>query len=206
VADRIWTTLEYRKAEADLRSNEERLEFLLRLNDALRPLSDPGDVQETAARLLGQHLGTTRAGYAELDSDGVEYTIRRGYQSGVAPLAGVRPGVTLSGELREVLRRGQTVVVNDVLTDPRLGDGDRTKMLSRQIAAFIATTLFKGGRMVAAFGANHIAPRNWTASDVELVRDVGERTWDAVERTRAEAELREQKQRLRGALEASAGG
>src|SRR5205085_11191807 len=48
VADRIWSTLEHRKAEAELRANEERLEFLLRLNDALRPLSDPGEVQETA--------------------------------------------------------------------------------------------------------------------------------------------------------------
>ena len=36
--------------------------------------------------------------------------------------------------------------------------------------------------------------------------NVAERTWDAVERTRAEAALREQKQRLRVALEASAGG
>ena len=204
VADRIWTTLEYRKAEAELRANEERLEFLLRLNDALRPLSDPADVQETAARLLGQHLGTARAGYAELD--GSKYMIRREYTSGAPPLAGPRLGVTLSGELHEAFRRGETVVVNDVETDPRLGDDDRTRMLSRQIAAFIGTALFKGGRMVAAFGANHIAPRIWTASEIELVRDVGERTWDAVERTRAEAALREQKQRLRIALEASAGG
>jgi GAF domain-containing protein len=74
------------------------------------------------------------------------------------------------------------------------------------MAAFVGTSLFKGGRMVAAFGANHVAPRIWTASEIELVRDVGERTWDAVERTRAETALREQKQRLRVALEASAGG
>ena len=60
--------------------------------------------------------------------------------------------------------------------------------------------------MVAAFGANHLVPRVWTPSEIALVRDVGERTWDAVERTRAEAALREQKQRLRVALEASAGG
>ena len=206
VADRIWTTLEYRKAEAELRANQEHLHFLLRLNDALRPLSDPGDVQETAARLLGQHLGTTRSGYAELDAAGIEYTIRREYTSGVPPLAGARPDITLGAELREALQRGETVAVNDVQTDPRLGEGDRTKMLSRQIAAFIATTLFKGGRMVAAFGANHVAPRTWTESEIELVREVGERTWDAVERTRAEAALREQKHRLRVALEASAGG
>jgi PAS domain S-box-containing protein len=204
VADRIWTTLEYRRVEGELRANEERLDFLLRLNDALRPLSDPGDVQETAARLLGQHLGATRAGYAELD--GSEFSIRREYTNGAPPLAGPRPGITLSGELREALRRGETVVVNDVQTDPRLNDGDRTKMLSRQMAAFVGTSLFKGGRMVAAFGANHVAPRIWTASEIELVRDVGERTWDAVERTRAEAGLREREQRLRLALEASAAG
>ena len=204
VADRTWTTLEYRKVEAELRANEERLEFLLRLNDALRPLSDPSDVQETAARLLGQHLGTTRAGYAELD--GSDYTIRREYTRGVPPLAGPGPGVTLSEELRQALRRGETVAVNDVQTDPRLGDGERTKMRSRQIAALIGTTLLKGGRMVAAFGVNHVAPRIWTPSEIELVRDVGERTWDAVERTRAESALREHEERLRVALEASAGG
>jgi PAS domain-containing protein len=60
--------------------------------------------------------------------------------------------------------------------------------------------------MVGAFGVNHDTPRVWTAGEIELVREVAERTWDAVERTRAEAALREQKTRLRLALEASAGG
>jgi PAS domain S-box-containing protein len=204
VADRIWATLEHRKAEAELRANEERLEFLLRLNDALRPLSDPGEVQATAARLLAQHLGATRVGYAELD--GGEFKILREYTQGVAPLAGQSPGIALSEEMRAVLRRGETLVVNDVETDPRLSASQRATMQSRQIAAFIGSTLFKGGRMVAAFGANHVRPRVWTPSEVKLVHDVAERTWDAVERTRAEAALREQKQRLRVALEASSGG
>ena len=204
VADRIWATLEHRKAEAELRANEERLEFLLRLNDALRPLSDPADVQETAARLLGEHLGVTRVGYAEIE--GGEYVIRREYTRGVAPLAGPPPRISVGGELREALRRGETVVVNDVQTDPRFSDDDRATMRSRQIAAFVGVTLIKGGRMVAAFGANHVTPRVWTPTEIELVRDVAERTWDAVERTRAEAALREQEQRLRLALEASAGG
>ena len=34
VADRMWAALEHRKTEAELRANEERLAFLLRLNDA----------------------------------------------------------------------------------------------------------------------------------------------------------------------------
>src|SRR5262249_19625771 len=86
VADRIWSVLEQRRAEAALRASELRLEFLLRLNDALRPLSDPGDVQETAARMLGEHLLVNRVGYAEVE--GREYIIRREYAHGVPPLAG----------------------------------------------------------------------------------------------------------------------
>jgi PAS domain S-box-containing protein len=46
----------------------------------------------------------------------------------------------------------------------------------------------------------------WSASEIELIREVAERTWDAVDRTRAEAALREQQTRLRLALEASGGG
>jgi len=204
VADRIWTTLEHRKAEVELRTSEERLAFLLRLNDALRQLGDPGDVQETAARLLGEHLGTTRVGYAEFD--GTAYTIQREYTRGVPPLARQRPSISVGDQLRESLRRGEAIVVSDVQTDPRLSDGARATLESQQIAAMVGLMLFKDGRAVAAFGANHIAPRAWTPLEVELVRDVAERTWDAVDRTRAEAALRAQQQRLRVALEASAGG
>jgi PAS domain S-box-containing protein len=204
VADRIWATLEHLKAEAELRANEERLAFLLRLNDALRPLSDPGDVQDTAARLLGEHLGTARVTYSELHGD--HYGIYREYARGVASHTGEHGQIMVDGPLREAFRRGETVVVNDVQTEPRLTDESRAKLHSRQVGAFIWTMLQKGGLMIAAFGTSDAAPRVWTASEVELVRDVAERTWEAVERTRAEAALHEQKHRLRVALEASAGG
>ena len=204
VADRIWTTLEYRRAETGLRANEERLAFLLRLNDALRPLSDPAAVQETAARLLAEQLGVTRVGYAEIGDR--DYVIRHEHTRGVAPLAGTGPGISTGDTIRDALRRGETAVVADVETDPRLGEAERATFRDRQIAAFIGVALFKDGAMVAAFGANHVTPRAWTAFEVDLVRDVAARTWDAVERTRAESALREHDKRLRLALEASAGG
>jgi PAS domain S-box-containing protein len=108
--------------------------------------------------------------------------------------------------LREALQRGETIVVGDVEADERLSDDERATFRSRQIAAFVGVALFKDGKMVAAFGANHDSPRLWTASEIGLVREVAERTWDAVDRSRAEAALREQQSRLRLALEASAGG
>jgi PAS domain S-box-containing protein len=195
---------ERKRLEELHRRSEQRLKFLVMLSDALRPLSDPSDVQEAAARLLGEHLRVTRAGYAEVDDR--EYIIRREYKSGVAPLVGQGPVGTFGAALREAYMRGETVVVTDVQTDPRFTEVERVRLQSKQIAAFIGATLLKGGRVVAAFGVNHATARIWSPMEVELVRDVAERTWDAVERTRAEAALRQRELRLRLALDASGGG
>ena len=85
VADRIWATLEHHKAEAELRANEERLAFLLRLNDALRPLSDPVDVQEAAARPSGRTSRCQARGYAEIEGRNTSFTA---ITHGVPPLPG----------------------------------------------------------------------------------------------------------------------
>jgi len=190
-------------SELLLRS-EQRQAFLLKLSDALRPLRHPLDVQEVASRLLGEHLGVNRVGYAEIDNR--EFLVRREYARGVAPLARQGPVGTFAAALREVFRRGETVVVSDVDTDPRFTEPERVTMHARQIAAFVGVMLLKDGQLVAAFGANNATPRSWAPAEIELIRDVAERTWDAVERARAEAALREREQRLRLALDASGAG
>ena len=204
VADRIWATLEHHKAEAELRANEERLAFLLRLNDTLRPLRDPAAVQETAARLLGEHLGAGRVGYVEID--GQEYVIRCEYTHGVPSIAGRGSGVTFSAALHDAHMRGETVVVNDVASDARFTDAERVVLAGKQIAALISVRLIKDGRLVAGFGAHHPTPRTWTPTEVTLVRDVAERTWEAAERARAEMVLLEHEARFHRALTAAGAG
>jgi PAS domain S-box-containing protein len=186
-----------------LQRSEERQAFLLRVSDALRPLSDPLDVQEVASRLLGEYLGVNRVGYAEVV--GRDYVIRREYARGVAPL-GLGPRGSFGAALTDAYRRGETVVVNDVDTDPRFTESERVSLHAREIAAYVGVMLVKDGQLVAAFGANHATPRAWTPTEIALIGEVAERTWDAVGRARAEAALREREQRLRLALEASGGG
>src|SRR5206468_185854 len=204
MVSRLWPVVARVRAEEALRRSDERQAFLLKLSDALRPLGDPLDVQEVAARLLGEHLRSNRVGYAEID--GHAYVIRREYASGVRPLVGEGPVGTFGVALRDAYRNGETVVVNDVSTDPRFTEAERTIMQARQIAAYVGVTLIKGGRLVAAFGANNATPRVWTSIEVELIRGVAERTWEAIERARAEEGLREREQRLRLALDASRAG
>ncbi len=51
--------------------------------------------------------------------------------------------------------------------------------------------LIKDGRMVAGFYVHQAESRRWTDDEVVLARETAERTWEAVERARAEGALRE---------------
>lgn len=49
--------IERMQAEEELKESKARQEFLLKLGDALSPLSDPIEIQLTACRVLGEHIG-----------------------------------------------------------------------------------------------------------------------------------------------------
>src|SRR6516164_3414777 len=138
-------------AEA-LHQREERLAFLVRLNDALRPLSDPVEVQDVTVRLLGEHLDVNRVAYSVIDGD--EFIVTTSYNQGVGPVRGRWPIVAFGRALLDVYKRGESVTVSDVRTDPRFTDGERANLLARGVVAFLCVMLHKEGRWVASFGVN----------------------------------------------------
>jgi PAS domain S-box-containing protein len=193
-----------RLAEEALRESEKREGFLLRLTDTLRPLSDPLAIQEVSCRLLGEHLHVNRVRYS--DVDGTNYIVRMSYVNGVAPLVGSGRIAAFGEWLLEAHKSGEPTIVNDVRTDPRITESERAYLRATEIAAFAGVMLVKDKRWVANFGVHSATPRVWTKREVELIRDVGQRVWEAVERARAESALREREQRLRLALDASMAG
>src|SRR5262245_45924161 len=204
VAERTWEAVERARAEASLRTSKERLQFLVTLNDRLRPLKDPVEMQEVTVRLLGEHLRVNRVSYGTIEGD--EFIVTRCYADGVAPLFGQGPLAAFGAALVDSYRRGETVAVNDVSTDPRFTDAERAVLLAGDIAAFIGVMLTKEGQLVADFCAHSATPRDWTVDEIELMEQTGERTWAAAERACVEAALVEREQRLRLALAASSGG
>src|SRR5262249_40774285 len=142
-------------------------QFLVTLNERLRRLRDPVEIQDVAVRLLGEHLQVNRINYAHIEGD--EVVISRSYTSGVAPMPHRGPVVAFGKAIVDACRHGEAVAVSDVRTDPRFTDVERTHLLAREIAAFAGAPLIKEGRWLATFGVHSKTPRVWTRDQIALV-------------------------------------
>jgi PAS domain S-box-containing protein len=181
---------ERKQAEADLREKEERQAYLLNLSDALRPLSDPIEAQETATRLLGMQLQTDRVFYSEMDEARGQLIVERDFtREGVPSLAGSYP-LEAFAWIEQSTPKGQPAVIDNVETSPLISEAGRAVILGTLVRAFTCVPLLKNDRRVSALCVAQREPRVWKPAEIELVKETAERTWAAVERSRVEAALR----------------
>lgn len=179
---------------------QQRQAFWIKLDNALRFISDPKDILAIASSQLGVHLGVGRCGYGEVNADVETYTVESDWTDGKMPsLAGQVRLNDFGPDLIDDLRAGRTVVLDDPLTDSRTKDAIDAFEAAGGLRAGIAVPLIKGGRLVAAFYVHQTSPRNWHPHDESLVRGVAERIWAALGRARAEHALRQREQELRSA-------
>ncbi|SDQ44577.1 PAS domain S-box-containing protein [Brevundimonas sp. 374] len=178
------------------KQSETRQNALLELNDAIRDLTDAGDIAQASAQVLARTMGVSRAGYGTVDTAAETITIARDFnQPGVSSIAGVL-SFRDYGSYIEDIKRGETVAIDDVARDPRTAD---TAEALRAISAgsFVNMPLMEQGRVVAMVFVNHATPRHYTDSDLRLMREVAERVRSATERARSEAALRDSEAQFR---------
>jgi GAF domain-containing protein len=77
-----------------------------------------------------------------------------------------------------------------------LTDAEKAAHTALQIGATLHVPLLKAGHLMTVLFVHHREPRTWMPEDLALVEDVAARTWDAVERARAETMLRAGEERL----------
>ena len=177
---------------------ERRAALELKLSDALHPLGTPGEVLATASALLGEELGLSRATYAEVDDAGRAFTVRHQWNAGGArelsratyPLDAFGPAIAA------LTRAGETLVVDDVESDPRFSDC-RALFRAEAAAAVLTVPLMRGGRLAGFLSLNRAQPCRWLDAEVRFTRATAERTWAALETARAQAELRAERDRSR---------
>jgi len=175
--------------ETERRMEETRGTALVELSDRIRDIEDPAQLSYAAAEILGQTLGVSRAGYGTIDKVAETITIERDWNApGIKSLAGVLHFRDY-GSYIENLKRGETVVFADAEKDPRTASkAAALKAISAQSVVNMPVT--EQGSFVGLLYLNHAAPREWSARELALIREVAERTRTAVARRRAEHELR----------------
>ena len=166
---------------------EARQAFLLSLWDRLRTLSEPRDIMTSAVTALGRHLAVSRVGYGLVAADDETIELQTCYCDGVPALMDSYAVDSFGGHYAMRHRQGITIAEADVEADAQ---APHAVLRAAQTRAFVSIPLIRDGRLAATMFVSHAAPRPWSPDDVALIQDVAARTWDALERARAEAALR----------------
>ena len=185
---------------------ERRAAFELTVSDALRPLASSEDVIATASALLGGELHAGRVVYAEMNGASGRFSVPRWWARDGRAMSQPSFSIDEFGPaVGAALRAGDVVRIHDTARDVRTM-GYRSAYIADRIAALLIVPLVKSGQLRACLGIDCPAPRHWSEDDLQLARDVAERTWAAVETARAQAELRAERDRSRNIFDTIAEG
>ncbi|SFC55136.1 hybrid sensor histidine kinase/response regulator [Massilia yuzhufengensis] len=185
---------------------ERRAAFELTVSDALRPLSSAEEVIATASVLLGGELHADRVVYAEMNQASGRFTVPRGWARDGRGMT--QPSYSLDGygpAVAAALRAGDVVRIQDTACDVRTV-GYRSAYATDGVGSLLVVPLVKANRLTACLGIDCAQPRHWSDDDLQLVRDLAERTWAAAETARAQAELRAERDRSRNIFDTIAEG
>ena len=188
------------------KQNEERQLFMLRLDACLRDLTEPAAIQREVCRLLGRRLQANYVYYAEFDDDEDHLVIRGDYRDGARQFADTWRLASFGEPITSALRAGRTVVVDDIRTDPMTAGVADAVFDSIDSRSGVAVPLLRQGKLRSMFTVLCNKPHFWPAAAVALIEEASARAREAVERGRAEQELRITSERLSLAIAGSGDG
>ncbi|PVE57746.1 PAS domain S-box protein [Arthrobacter sp. TPD3018] len=181
---------------------ERKREALTDIGHVLSEASDMDHAIDQATEIVAKTLGVVRAGYGTLDADGEMITVPEHWTADGCPRLVGQYRVDDYGDYAIDLRAGRPVVIPDVRHDPRTSPrADIFESLA--VRTMINLPVVENGRTVAIFFVNDNVPRQWTTQQVAFVAEAASRIRVAIERRRAEQDLRESESFMRSVLAAS---
>jgi PAS domain S-box-containing protein len=178
--------------------------FLDGLSQATSKTTDADEILTITTALTAQHLQISNCAYADMDEDEDGFTIRGNWHAPGSPSIVGHYRLADFGTLAvQELGAGRPLIINDNLSEIEPHEAKTFQDIG--IAATICMPLVKAGRLRALMAIHDKAPRQWSADELEVIREVTDRSWAHVERVRAEAELRTSHERFRAAVQATRG-
>ncbi len=168
----------------------QRLAFLDGLGRAVASATNADVILATTTLMLAQQLNLSNCAYADMHADENGFTIRGDWAAPGSPhILGVYQLADFGEMAVRNLSAGQPLIINDNLRE--LPGHEAAAFQALGITATICMPLIKGGRLTALMAIHDNKPRQWTDTDLGLLREVTERSWAHIERVRADAELRD---------------
>lgn len=199
IAGRCWAEVERARGQAAAvevyRRAEARQAFLLHLSDVLRAQPDEQSVKERALAMVADQFDPDRCYISEVfEAQGHSTVGPEHLRRGAAPMT----GRYRLADYTEVMRQLATepMVVHDADKDPRFSEEERKALARVPQRALLVAPLRNGpGAVIWALVVAMGTARTWTEEERLLLQDAAERTWTAIHRARAEAELRDSESR-----------
>ena len=183
-----WTAVSLNRADRERSLAERRLDVLVRVSELVRTLQDPYELSYAVSETVGVELDLRRCLFNETNVELDLEIVHRDYCDRAASVTGSHRISDYSRVTSAAMQRGETVVNCDSKTDPRTAAGYARSYAPTGERAYVAVPLMRDGRWVASLWASDDQPREWTREEISLLQTVGERTWTAIEKLRAEAE------------------
>lgn len=184
VADRMKFAVERSRADEDAFRAATRHRLRAELGQVLQSLSDPMEIKSAVARRLGPHLGVDQANYYRIE-DGKFVVTNEWHADGLAGMLGVHQLGSFAKSTVRLLEAGSVLRVDDTRTQP-----DAEAYSTFGMGAALSVPLHRNGAWVAGLHLHQSTPRAWTDDEEDLVREVAAYIWAALERARAQQELR----------------
>lgn len=190
--------------DSDHNHASSRYEFLDRLSQETADSKDADEILAITTRLTAQYLGLSNCAYADMDEDEDGFTIRGNWHAPGSPSILGHYSLADFGTLAvQELGAGRPLIINDNLAE--IAPEEAKTFQDIGIAATICMPLVKGGRLIALMAIHDKVPHRWTDFELDVIRQVTERSWAHVERVRADAELRASNERFKAAIQATNG-
>ena len=166
-------------------AHERRQAALLQLGDKLRDVRNVPDITLAAAECVAAGLAVDRVGFGPVDetSETVDVPVDWCAQ-GVTSVAGKHDFRSFGSYIAD-LKRGETVEIEDVESDPRTRDSLRS-FDAIQTRSLLNLPIMEAERLVLIVFAHARTPHRWTTDELQFVRQIGDRAHAAIARIRAE--------------------
>ncbi|GET39904.1 PAS domain S-box protein [Microseira wollei] len=184
---------------SDRKRREANAAFLAEIADDFSRLSSAEEIIQAVGAKLGAYLNVTTCNFCQVDEvqDEVVYLGRWNPEGAFRLPDRICLSEQVSEDFRRRVRAGETIVSENTQTNSVTNPKANAAIGA---LSFITVPFHKDGEWKYLFSINDMLPRTWREDEIELVREVANRTFPRLDRACAEAALRENEEMRRLAL------